>query len=270
VNPPQVLILQATGTNRDPDAARAVEQAGGRPVILHVNELRERPARLHDFQMLILPGGFSYGDALGAGRLLAADMRWLFQDEMARFVEAGKPALGICNGFQALVKSGWLPGPPPLASPPQSGGERKGAATLTRNESNRFECRWVWLEPNPDSPCVFTRGTIERIYCPVAHGEGRFIPRDDAELERLRAYHQIALTYTRADGGPADYPDNPNGSVADIAGVCNEQGNILGLMPHPEDHTIPWQHPHWTRDAPGRGNLGLALFERGIRYAAEL
>ena len=260
MNPPQVLILKATGTNRDPDTARAVEQAGGQPVILHVNELRERPSRLHDFQMLILPGGFSYGDALGAGRLFAADMRWLFQDEMARFVEAGKPALGICNGFQALVKSGWLPGPP--GDVPR--------ATLTRNESNRFECRWVWLEPNPDSPCVFTRGTIERIYCPVAHGEGRFIPRDDAELERLRAYHQIALTYTRADGGPADYPDNPNGSVADIAGVCNERGNILGLMPHPEDHTIPWQHPHWTRDAPGRGNLGLSLFERGVRYAMEL
>ena len=270
MNQPQVLILQATGTNRDPDTARAVEQAGGQPVILHVNELRKRPARLHDFQMFILPGGFSYGDALGAGRLLAADMRWLLQDEMAHFIEAGKPVLGICNGFQALVKSGWLPGPPPLASPPQSGVDREGAATLTRNESNHFECRWVWLEPNPDSLCVFTRDTTERIYCPVAHGEGRFIPRDDAELERLRANHQIALTYTRVDGRPTMYPDNPNGSVADIAGVCNEQGNILGLMPHPEDHTIPWQHPHWTRDAPGRGNLGLVLFERGIRYAAEL
>jgi len=275
MNQPQVLILQATGTNRDPDTARAVEQAGGQPVVLHVNQLREKPARLHDFQMFILPGGFSYGDALGAGRLLAADVRWLFQDEMARFVEAGKPVLGICNGFQALVKSGWLPGPPSLASPPHSGGERGGAATLTRNESNRFECRWVWLEPDPGSSCVFTRGLTQRIYCPVAHGEGRFIPRDDAELEHLRANHQIALTYTRADacpersqrGKPVDYPDNPNGSVADIAGVCNERGNILGLMPHPEDHTIPWQHPHWTRE---QGNLGLALFERGIRYAAEI
>jgi phosphoribosylformylglycinamidine synthase len=257
MNQPQVLILQATGTNRDPDTARAVEQAGGQPVILHVNELRARPARLHDFQMFILPGGFSYGDALGGGRLWAADLRWIFQAELARFVEEGKPVLGICNGFQALVKSGWLPGPP--GDVPR--------ATLTRNESNRFECRWVWLEPDPDSPCVFTHGTIERIYCPVAHGEGRFIPRDDAELERLRANHQIALTYTRPDGGPVAYPDNPNGSVAHIAGVCNERGNILGLMPHPEDHTIPWQHPHWTRE---QGNLGLALFERGVRYAAQL
>ena len=268
---PQVLILQATGTNRDPDTARAVEQAGGQPVILHVNELREKPVRLHDFQMFILPGGFSYGDALGGGRLWAADLRWIFQAELARFVEEGKPVLGICNGFQALVKSGWLPGPPPRLATGE-GGARKSLlnrATLTRNESNRFECRWVWLEPDPNSPCAFTRGMLraERIYCPVAHGEGRFIPRDDAELERLRANHQIALSYTRPDGGSVAYPDNPNGSVANIAGVCNERGNILGLMPHPEDHTIPWQHPHWTRE---QGNLGLALFERGVRYATEI
>ncbi|MBN1955838.1 MAG: phosphoribosylformylglycinamidine synthase subunit PurQ, partial [Anaerolineae bacterium] len=167
---PSVLILHATGTNRDREAAWAVEAAGGRPTILHVNELRAHPAHLHDFAMLILPGGFSYGDALGAGRLLATDMRWLFQDELGRFIEAGKPVLGICNGFQALVKSGWLPGPP---------GEDI-QATLTRNASNRFECRWVWLEPDPQSPCVFTRGLAERIHCPVAHGEGRFVPRDDA------------------------------------------------------------------------------------------
>jgi phosphoribosylformylglycinamidine synthase len=128
------------------------------------------------------------------------------------------------------------------------------------------------LEPDPASPCVFTRGTLraEHIHCPVAHGEGRFVPCDQAKLEHLRANHQIALTYTRAEGGPAAYPDNPNGSVANIAGICNERGNVLGLMPHPEDHTILWQHPHWTRDAPGRGNMGLALFERGVRYAAEI
>ena len=255
MNQPRVLILQATGTNRDSDAAHAVEQAGGQPVILHVNELKENPTRLRDFQMFVLPGGFSYGDALGAGRLWAADVRWLFQDEMACFVAAGKPVLGICNGFQALVKSGWLPGPP--GDVPR--------ATLTRNESNRFECRWVWLEPDPNGRCVFTRGLSERIYCPVAHGEGRFVPRDQAELDRLRANRQVALTYTRVDGGPVAYPDNPNGSVANMAGICNEQGNILGLMPHPEDHTVPWQHPRWTRE---QGNLGLVLFERGVKYAA--
>jgi phosphoribosylformylglycinamidine synthase I len=255
---PPVLILHATGTNRDREAAWAVEAAGGRPVILHVNELRGRPAHLHDFAMLILPGGFSYGDALGAGRLLATDMRWLFQDELGHFIAMGKPVLGICNGFQALVKSGWLPGPP-------QGGIQ---ATLTRNASNRFECRWVWLAPDPQSSCVFTRGLAERIHCPVAHGEGRFVPRDEAALEQLRAGRQIALAYVGADGRPADYPANPNGSTAGIAGICNTQGNVLGLMPHPEDHIVPQQHPAWTRGEAG--GLGLALFAQGMQYALQL
>jgi phosphoribosylformylglycinamidine synthase len=253
---PSVLVLQATGTNRDPDAATAVELAGGAPTVLHVNALQAQPDRLHDFQMLILPGGFSYGDALGAGRLLSADLRWLFQDELARFAEARKPVLGICNGFQALAKSGWLPGPPGAAPP----------VTLTRNASNRFECRWVWLEPNPESPCVFTRHLRERIHCPVAHGEGRFVPRDDAVLGQMQAGQSIAVTYVTADGGKPDYPANPNGSVAAVAGICNAQGNVFGLMPHPEDHIVPEQHPRYHRGE--RGNLGLALFEQGIRYAA--
>ena len=255
---PRVLILQATGTNRDGDAARAAELAGGRPSIWHINALREQPDRLHDYQMLVLPGGFSYGDALGAGRLWAMDLRWLFQDALTTFIEAGKPVIGICNGFQALVKSGWLPGPP----------DGTPRATLTRNLSNRFECRWVWLEPNPHSPCVFTQGLDGRIYCPVAHGEGRFIPRDDTTLARMREHGQIALTYTTADGGVATYPDNPNGSTANIAGICNAAGNVLGLMPHPEDHIVPEQHPHRARGESGQ--LGLALFERGIAYATQL
>jgi len=253
---PPVLILHATGTNRDREAAWAVERAGARPDIVHVNELHERAVRLHDYAMLVLPGGFSYGDALGAGRLLASDLRWLFQEEMARFIDAGKPVLGICNGFQALVKSGWLPGPP----------KHGIQATLTRNASNRFECRWVYLQPNPHSVSIFTRGLGQVIYCPVAHGEGRFVPRDDIVLERLWARGQVALTYVSATGGPAAYPDNPNGSVADIAAICNEQGNVLGLMPHPEDHIFAQQHPRWARRE--EGNLGLALFVQGVRYAA--
>ncbi|MBN1978277.1 MAG: phosphoribosylformylglycinamidine synthase I [Anaerolineae bacterium] len=255
---PKVLILHATGTNRDVETAAAVELAGGAPTIVHVNALRESPARLHAYQMFILPGGFSYGDALGAGRLWASDLRWLFQDEMARFVEAGKPVLGVCNGFQALVKSGWLPGPP----------DAEPKATLTRNASNQFECRWVWLEPNPKSHCVFTKELTERITCPVAHGEGRFVPRDDAALETLRANRQIALTYVAGDEGPADYPANPNGSVADIAGICNERGNVMGLMPHPEDHVFPEQHPRYARGEGGE--LGLALYVQGVKYAAQL
>ncbi len=280
ITQPKVLILHATGTNRDHDAAWAVERAGGRPEIVHVNSLHENPTRLHDFQMMILPGGFSYGDALGAGRLWASDLRWLFQEALTRFIEAGKPVLGICNGFQALVKSGWLPGSPPLSSPPHQEGmsnplsgdspaamqrEQKASATLTRNASNKFECRWVWLEANRDSPCVFTRGVSERIYCPVAHGEGRFVPQDADTLAQLQAQGQIALTYVHADGSRADYPANPNGSIAGIAGVCNARGNVLGLMPHPEDHVIAEQHPQRKQ-----GHLGLTLFENGIRYAKEI
>lgn len=272
-----VLILHATGTNRDREAAWAVERAGGQPVILHVNTLRERPARLHEFSMLILPGGFSYGDALGAGRLLAADMRWLFEDQLARFIEMGRPVLGICNGFQALVKSGWLPGPP--ADAPSGSAQRQVEATLTRNASNRFECRWVYLRPAVDSPCVFTRGMVGReggrIACPVAHGEGRFVPGEGV-LGRLRMKGQIAITYApkpaRAQRSHAaastPYPANPNGSVGDIAGICNERGNVLGLMPHPEDHVVPWQHPRWTRgEAQG---LGLELFVEGVAYARRM
>jgi len=256
----RVLILQATGTNRDGDTAAAVEMAGGRPVVRHINALRANPAELHDYQMLILPGGFSYGDALGAGRLWAADLRWLFEAELARFVERGKPVLGICNGFQALVRSGWLPWPMADESSGLPG------ATLTRNESNRFECRWVWLAPDPVSPCVFTRGLDRSLFCPVAHGEGRFVT-DAAGLARLSAGHQIALTYVTADGGAAAYPDNPNGSISGIAGVCDPGGTILGLMPHPENHIVPEQHPRWTRE---RGASCLPLFEQGIRYASQL
>ena len=269
---PRVLILHATGTNRDREALQACELAGGQAEIVHVNQLRDRSRRLIDYQMLVLPGGFSYGDDLGAGKLLATDLKYVLRDQAGPFIETGKPVIGICNGFQALVKSGWLPGQLPGEVPGVTRGEPQGtSATLTRNASNRFECRWVWLQPNPNSPCVFTQGLDEWIYCPVAHGEGRFVPRSDAVLDALRENEMIAVQYMAppdsgtSAGIPAGYPHNPNGSVADIAGICNASGTVLGLMPHPEDHIFAEQHPRWTRGE--RGNLGLALFENGIRYA---
>jgi phosphoribosylformylglycinamidine synthase len=259
----RVLILHATGTNRDRETARAWEVAGGEPEIVHINQVLRGERRLADYHMLVLPGGFSYGDALGAGRLWAVDLRYRLGEAIQAFIASGRPVLGICNGFQALVKAGWLPGPPFTGE----GGDPQ-AVTLTYNASGRFECRWVWLAANPSSPCVFTRGLTERILCPVAHGEGRFVPRDAVTLQELQSRGLIALTYVAPDGGPAQYPWNPNGSVADIAGICNVQGNVLGLMPHPEDHIFPWQHPRWTRGESG--GLGLALFTAGIRYAASL
>ncbi len=263
---PKALVLYASGTNRDGDAAAAIALAGGLPEVVHVSQLRNGDRRWADYQMLVIPGGFSYGDALGAGKLLALDLMVYFAEEVTRFVAAGKPVIGICNGFQALVKAGILPGSGPGRALGAAGEQQ---ATLARNERGRFECRWVTLLANPSSVCLWTRGTSELIRCPVAHGEGNFVVRDSAVQEALGDSGQIALTYVREDGSPAhgEYPANPNGSVADIAGICNPAGNVLGLMPHPEDHIHSHQGPRWPQGHTG--GLGLVLFQNGVRRARE-
>jgi phosphoribosylformylglycinamidine synthase len=254
------LILHANGTNRDHEAAQALELAGAAPDIVHLNELRGGARRWDDYQLVVIPGGFSYADALGAGKLLALDLQAYFADEVAAYVERGRPVIGICNGFQALVKAGLLPG--------GARGQRP-AVTLTFNTSGRFECRWVSLLPQA-SRCVWTRGLPEAIYCPVAHGEGNFVVAEPHVIDRLRQSGQIALVYGGPQGAPAGgaYPHNPNGSAADIAGICNPSGNVFGLMPHPEDHLFDYQHPRWSRGE--RAGLGLPLFVNGVRYAEEL
>ncbi len=269
---PRILILHAAGTNRDREAAWACELAGGDPDIVHVNQLVAGERRLADYQMLILPGGFSYGDDLGAGKLWAVVLRHRLIDDLTTFIARGRPILGICNGFQALVKSGFLPGAEYTVTRQaqnvyhQIAGEQ--AVTLTRNDSARFECRWVYLEPQPRSPCIFTQGLDEPIYCPVAHGEGKFVARDNSTLADLQAGGFIALRYVGPGGKPAGYPWNPNGSQLDVAGLCNRQGTILGLMPHPEDHIIPQQHPQFLKGE--QRFSGLPLFRNGVRYAAGL
>ena len=254
---PRILILSATGSNRDHDAATACELAGGAPEIVHVNALIAGDRRLADYQMLLLPGGFSFGDDLGAGKLWAVTLRHRLGDDLDTFVAAGKPVLGICNGFQALLKSGLLAG----------GDSSKPEATLTRNERAHFECRWVHLVANPASPCVFTRGLDALIHCPVAHGEGQFVARDAASLAAIEARGGVALRYANPSGGQADYPFNPNGSANNIAGITNRAGNVLGLMPHPENHSRAEQHPQFHRGV--RGQTGLALFRNGIRHAGQ-
>ena len=267
---PKALVLQARGSNRDYDVMQALELAGAEAEGVPLNDLHGGKKHWSDYQMLILPGGFSYADALGAGKLLAIDLNSYFADEINAFVAAGKPVVGICNGFQALVKSGILPGM--STSPFQGDGRGQGqsdGATLTFNAAGHFECRWVNLQPISQT-CLWTRGLEEMIECPIAHGEGNFQVADAAFSNRLVAQDQVALTYVHGDGTPAngEYPLNPNGSVLDIAGICNPAGNVLGLMPHPENHIYPYQHPQHTRGVC-QGS-GLALFTNGVKCASAL
>jgi phosphoribosylformylglycinamidine synthase len=271
---PKALILQAHGSNRDYDVAEALTLAGAGPHPVPLNDLRAGKKKFADYQMLVVPGGFSYADALGAGKLLALDLNSYFNEEISAFVDSGKPVIGICNGFQALVKSGILPGESPSPAGSPTGVLREGArdereATLTFNAEGHFECRWVSLAPVSQT-CVWTKDLQESILCPIAHGEGNFQTSRSFPLSSFIESDQVALTYTHPDGSPAngDYPANPNGSVFDIAGICNPQGNVMGLMPHPENHIYFHQHPQWTRGM--KGNSGLVLFENGVKYASQL
>ncbi len=214
---------------------------------------------LQEAQILAVPGGFSFGDHVGSGRILGNRLRYRLREPLQEFVAAGKLAIGICNGFQVLVKMGLLP----LLS-----GDFKQEATLTHNDSNRYEDRWVTLRPEANAKCVWTRG-IGAIEVPVRHGEGKFIPKDDATLKQLERNGQIVFRYAGADGQPAHgvYPANPNGSVGDVAGICDPSGRIFGLMPHPEAFWHRTNHPQWTRSAMPEEGAGLQLFRNAVEFA---
>jgi len=263
---PSILILHASGTNRDAEAARACTLAGGAPEIVHINQLRANSARFSAYDILLLPGGFSYGDALGAGARMALDMQIFFHEELNAFVDSGKPVLGICNGFQVFVKAGLLPGnaeqQPRTAAVGIEAGRRQ--VTLTENSSGHFECRWVHLAVNQQARASWLATIDELIFCPVAHGEGNFQLQDEATLAQLEENNLVAFRYVDGDGNAVNgrYPLNPNGSVADIAGICNRRGNVVGLMPHPEDHLLSLQNP-----VGGSGQLGLGLFQALVQAA---
>jgi phosphoribosylformylglycinamidine synthase len=246
----KTLVLRAPGTNCDVETVFAFEQAGAAVDSAHVNELVHGEKSLSRYQILVIPGGFTYGDDVSAGKILANELRLKLGGDVQRFIEGGGLILGICNGFQVLVKAGILP--------PLENGQR---LTLAGNDSNRFECRWVYLQVNQQSPCIFTRG-ISAMYLPVAHAEGKIM----AEAETLDKLN-VALRYADEKGNTqVGYPHNPNGSLGNIAGICDDSGRIFALMPHPE-RFIRWsQHPRWLRETPKPHGDGLAIFRNAVEW----
>src|SRR5580704_13166177 len=245
---PTTLILRAAGTNCDVEAVYAFELAGAKTTSVHINRILESPAILAECQILVFPGGFSYGDDIAAGKILANQIVHHLGDTVRKFIDAGKPVIGICNGFQVLVKTDLLPGPI---------GNRTGqTATLTNNDSGRFVDRWIQLLPRK-SKCIWTKG-LGPIDLPIAHGEGKFVPANEAVRKALHDQQQIALVY--ANG-------NPNGSVDDIAGVCDSTGLVFGLMPHPERYVDPQQHYAWSSRGPlpPKGQ-GLQIFRNAVTH----
>ena len=255
----KTLIIRTAGTNCDQETKFAFEQAGSEVTLLHINRVNENPSVLDEYQILALPGGFSYGDDIASGKVLANELLQGLADQLKKFVDDGKLVIGICNGFQVLVKTGLLPGP--------FDRDTKQTVTLTFNDSNKFEDRWVYLRADSDKSPFIKKGEV--IYLPVAHGEGKFLAKDDATLDAVRDNGQIVFRYVDADGNDGcAYPMNPNGSVDGIAGICDTTGRVLGLMPHPERHILPTQHPRWTRDGLAGEGDGMQMFRNAIQYFA--
>lgn len=258
---PQVLVLKAAGINCDAETAFAFESAGADVESVHINRLASREKKLSDYQILALSGGFTYGDDIAAGKILANELKYKLLDEIRDFIGQGGLIIGICNGFQVLVKAGILPGHQDF----------RQEATLSENDGGHFEDRWVYLKsqiPNSKSQtqCVWTKGLPEIIYLPIAHGEGKFIPKNEDVLERLKKDGQVVFQYCDPRGGLGGYPVNPNGSIDSIAGICDTTGRILGMMPHPERHLISLQHPRWTREGLKRHGDGFSIFLNAVNH----
>jgi len=257
----RALVLTGFGINCDAETQFAFRRAGAEADRVHLNDIIEDTSILEGCQIMAVPGGFSFGDDVASGKILANRLRYKLGDPILRFVQDGKLIIGICNGFQVMVKMGILP---------MFDGAFVQETTLACNNSSRFEDRWVRLLRVPDTPCIWVKG-IDGIELPVRHGEGKFVPRDDATLSRLRANGQVVFRYARADGAPARgaYPENPNGSIDDVAGICDPTGRLFGLMPHPEAFIEYTNHPHWYRgDSPKKG-AGLRIFRNAIEYARD-
>jgi len=265
---PRALVITGFGLNCEAETSHALRAAGLATDLLHLNDLLAAPARLMDYQLLVVIGGFSFGDHIAAGRALAIRMKYGLAGQLAAFVREGGLVLGICNGFQVLCKLGLLPGLDGVYDP-----AAEQLVTLTHNDSGVFRDDWVRLRVSPQSPCVFTRG-LAQMELPVRHGEGKFMVRDAGVLARLKAQHQIVYQYCdEAGASTMAFPANPNGSLEAIAGICDATGRIFGTMPHPEAFVLPEHHPQAARQRalglPVPEAMGIKIFQNAAAYLNE-
>lgn len=254
---PKTIVLTGYGINCDLETAYAFKLAGAEARRVHLNDLIWGRDSLKNYQILALPGGFSFGDDIASGKVLANKIKYNLGEHIREFIGDGKLVIGICNGFQVMVKMGLLPAP-----------NFTQTLTLTFNDSGRFEDRWVYLKVNKKSPCIYTKN-IEKLYLPVRHGEGKLIPKSREVLDKLHEKNNIVLQYVDEEGNLAGYPFNPNGSIDNIAGICDESGRIFGSMPHPEAYLHRTNNPRWTRENLPEEGMGVQIFRNAVVYAEE-
>lgn len=240
------------------ETQHALQLAGAEAQRIHVNRIIGNPDLLDGFQILVIPGGFSYGDDVAAGKILANQIIHHLADRLREFIESGKIVLGICNGFQVLVKTGILGKIEPAG---------KQQITITYNDSGKFEDRWVYLEPSSEK-CIFIEQG-RRIYLPIAHGEGKVVFENEGVFEKVKADDRIVFRYVDEDGNFGPFPVNPNGSTDSIAGLCDSTGRVMGLMPHPERFVRFTQHPHWTRLGDKSRADGRTIFDNAVKYVKQ-
>lgn len=258
-----VLIITGYGLNCEDESRYAWELAGGRPTLIHLNDLIERPSRLQDFAALMFIGGFAYGDHMTSGHVFALRIKHRLSGELEKFISREKLILGACNGFQIMVKLGLLPG--------LDGDYFTQKLSIIQNDCGMFQDRWVRLRFEAASPCVFTRG-LDSIDLPVRHGEGKVFTRDKKFLQRIEMSGCVPCRYANASTGEPtrEFPHNPNGALNAIAGLCDPTGRIFGLMPHPEAYLYPESHPQWDvqklRGTLPQQGSGLSFFQNAVHY----
>ena len=264
--PVRALVITGFGLNCEQETTCALRTAGAAAEKVHLNDILDGQRGLDEFHILAFIGGFSYGDHIGAGTVFANRVKYRMREQLEQFVSAGRLVIGICNGFQTITRLGLVPA--------VDGAYFEQQVALAQNAQGVFRNAWIMLRCEPLSPCIFTKG-IDLIPLPVRHGEGRFVPRDQALLDRLESDHLVAVRYADPETGEptTEFPHNPNGSRNAIAGVCDPTGRIFGLMPHPEAYLSPFNHPHWTLQKingvlPEKG-LGQRVFENAVTFAAD-